>query len=86
MLSEGLLGYVFLLNTDENQDIEYFNYIFDHLYNQFKAPWTVAFVGYNEYKGKLRLPEDRKNIYCEPGKSDSVKNIFLSIMGSGEHK
>lgn len=82
-IAEGLLGYIFLINTDQEHDIEYFNYIANFLISKYNVPWTIAYTGEKQEIKNIRLPEERVPLKCYPEKKDSVKQVLLAIMETG---
>ena len=86
-LSEGLLGYVFLIDAQRPADFEYTSYLINYLTGMFQVPWTVAVTNIDvnnlellkQIKSNVRLPDDRKLMICNVSDKDDVKKTVLAL-------
>lgn len=85
-VSQGLLGYIILINAQKPENFEYANYIIGFLNDTYSAPWTVAITDTNEddklfdkVASKIRIPENRDLIPCDVSQKDDIRNVILSL-------
>ena len=86
-LSEGLLGYVFLIDANKPDEFEYASYLINYLTGIFKVPWTVAVTNIDvrnsdllrKIKSDIRLPDNRKLVICDVTDKNDVKKTIFSI-------
>jgi signal recognition particle receptor subunit beta len=86
-LSEGLLGYIFLIDAEKPNELEYTNYIINHLTSIFDVPWTIALTNIDtkdsnllkKIKSSLRIPDGRELHICDVTNIDDVRKIILSM-------
>lgn len=85
-VSQGLLGYIILINAQKPENFEYANYIISFLNDTYKVPWTVAITNtgdddnlFNKVESKIKIPENRDLIPCEISQKDDIKNAILSL-------
>jgi len=86
-LSEGLLGYIFLIDAEKPDELEYTNYIINHLTSIFDVPWTIALTNIDtkdskllkKIKSSLRIPDGRELRICDVTNKDEVRKIILSM-------
>ena len=85
-VSQGLLGYIILINAQTPENFEYANYIISFLNESHSVPWTVVITNtadddklFDEVVSKIRIPENRDLIPCEVSQKDDIKNVILSL-------
>jgi signal recognition particle receptor subunit beta len=86
-LSEGLLGYIFLIDAEKQEELEYTNYILNHLISAYSVPWTLAITNIDKKDSKLlkqiksaiTLPGKRKIDTCDVTDKEDVLRVLLSI-------
>jgi signal recognition particle receptor subunit beta len=86
-LSEGLLGSVFLVDAQHLEEIEYTNYVINHLVNLYNVPWAITVTNLdksdtkvlNKVKAQIRLPDDRAIEICDVKDREEVRQIIKSI-------
>jgi signal recognition particle receptor subunit beta len=86
-LSEGLLSYVFLIDAQHLEEIEYTNYVINHLVSLYNVPWAIAVTNLDKNNNKLlskvkaqvRLPDDRALQICDVKNREEVRQIIKSI-------
>ena len=85
-VSQGLLGYIILINARKPENFEYANYIIGFLNDTYSVPWTVAITDtadddevFNKVEKKIRIPENRDLIPCDVSQKDDIKNVILSL-------
>jgi len=86
-LSEGLLGYIFLVDAENPDEFEYTSYIITHLTNLFDVPWTIAVTNIDvknvtllkKIKSDIRVPDKRNLLICDVTNKDEVKKTILSM-------
>ncbi len=86
-LSEGLLGYIFLIDAEKPDDFEYTSYIINHLTSMFDVPWTVAVTNIapdntklmKQIRSGIRVPDNRELEICNVTEKEDVRKIILSM-------
>ena len=85
-VSQGLLGYIILINAKKPENFEYANYIIGFLKDTYTAPWTVVITNtddddelFNKVEAKIKIPENRDLIPCDISQKDDIKNAILSL-------
>lgn len=86
-LSEGLLGYIFLIDAEKQEELEYANYILNHLISAYSVPWTLAITNIDKKNSKLlkqirsaiMLPGKRNIDTCDVTDKEDVRRVILSI-------
>jgi signal recognition particle receptor subunit beta len=86
-LSEGLLGYVFLIDSKREDEFEYTNYVINNLISASAAPWTIAVSNLDKSKNKIPpkvkstfiLPKEHSMLICDVADKESVRSIVMSI-------
>jgi signal recognition particle receptor subunit beta len=85
-VSQGLLGYIILINAKKPENFEYANYIISFLNDTYSVPWTVAITEtedddevFNATEKKIRIPENRVLVPCDVSQKDDIKNVLLSL-------
>ncbi len=85
-VSQGLLGYIILIDAQTPENFEYANYIISFLNESHSVPWTVAITNtadddvlFDKVVSKIRIPENRDLIPCEVSQKDDIKNVILSL-------
>lgn len=86
-LSEGLLGYVFLVDAQKPGDFEYTSYLINYLTGIFQVPWTVAVTNIDtgdlnmlkQIKANIRMPDNRKLMICDVSDKDDVRKTVLAM-------
>jgi signal recognition particle receptor subunit beta len=89
-LSENLLGYIFLIDSEDINGLEYVNYIINNLTNTRDVPWTIAVTNLNKrskkipakIKTSLSLPKGKKILTCDLSKKDDIRKVILSLSNS----
>jgi len=89
-LSEGLVGYVLLIDAEKPEEFEFTNYIINHLMSLFPAPWTAAITNLTKddkkaekkLQSQIRLPEPRELRICDVSDKEDVRNLILSMRAS----
>ncbi len=87
-LSEGLLGYIFLIDAEKPDEFEYTSYIINHLTSMFDVPWTIAVTNMNAKDSRLlkkiqsgiRVPDGRKLLICDMTDKEDVRKTILSMV------
>ncbi len=86
-LSEGLLGYVFLVDAERPDEFEYTTYVMQNLIGTNDVPFTVAVTNiaagdnkkYKQISQQIRVPEKRQILVCDVTSKDDVRKVILSI-------
>ena len=85
-VSQGLLGYIILINAQKPENFEYANYIISFLNESYSVPWTIAITNtadddalFSKVETKIRIPETRDLIPCDVSQKDDIKNVILSL-------
>ncbi|MFC2089097.1 DUF4388 domain-containing protein, partial [Calditrichota bacterium] len=85
-LSEGLLGYIVLIDAQKPDHFEYALYMINNLCEHYAVPWVAALTNltdgeqlFDQVKDALKIPGDREIIPCDVSQKDDVKKIILSI-------
>jgi signal recognition particle receptor subunit beta len=86
-VSQGLLGYIILINAQKPENFEYANYIIGFLNDTYTVPWTVAITNttdddelFSKIESKIKIPENRDLIPCDVTQKDDIKNVILSLI------
>jgi len=84
--SEGLLGYIVLIDAQKPEEFEYAHYVINYLSELYSVPWAVAIANFSDdtplfenVEAKLNLPENRSAIPCDINQKDDVKNVILAL-------
>jgi signal recognition particle receptor subunit beta len=91
-LSEGLLGYIFLIDAEQPELLEYSNYLINYLVNTYHVPWACAVTNIDKNKTdqirKIRtslvITPNRDVLVCDVTDKDDVRKVIMSIRSSGE--
>jgi signal recognition particle receptor subunit beta len=91
-LSEGLLGYIFLIDAEQPDVLEYSNYLMNYLVKTYSVPWACAVTNLNKkntnqlrkIRTSLTIPPQRNMLVCDVTNKDDVRNVIMSLQGSGE--
>jgi signal recognition particle receptor subunit beta len=86
-LSEGLLGYIILVDAQRPDELEYTNYITNNLIAPHKVAITLAITNFkddnkkiiNEIKKAISPPEGRDIPVCDVSNKDDVRKVLLSL-------
>ena len=86
-LSEGLVGYIFLIDANRESEVEYTNYIIKNLISVHDVPWTIAVTNIEvsgkkvpaKIKSGLDLPKGRTLLTCNVTNKDEVRSVIMSI-------
>jgi len=85
-ISEGLLGYIVLIDAQKPEEFEYAQYIINYLSDLYSVPWTVAITNltgdnqlFEKVEKSAKLPAGRSIIPCDLNQKDDVKNVLLSL-------
>jgi signal recognition particle receptor subunit beta len=86
-LSEGLLGYVFLIDAGKKEELEYTNYIINHLSSAYSVPWTIAITNIDKadstslkkIRSSITLPDKRKIDTCDVSDKEDVRGVIMSL-------
>jgi signal recognition particle receptor subunit beta len=86
-LSEGLVGYIFLIDAKRDSEIEYTNYVINNLISAHDVPWTIAVTNIENSRKKvplkiksgLDLPKGRTLLTCNVTNKDEVRRVIMSI-------
>jgi signal recognition particle receptor subunit beta len=86
-LSEGLVGYVILIDAEKPEELEFTNYIVNHLMSLFPAPWTAAITNLDKnnkkeekkLQQKIRLPDARDIGICDVTNKEDVRALILAM-------
>jgi len=86
-LSEGLIGYIFLIDAKRDTEIEYTNYVINNLISIHNVPWTIAVTNIKsgtkkvpaKIKSALELPKGRSLLTCDVANKDDVRKVVMSI-------
>ena len=86
-LSEGLVGYIFLIDAKRESEIEYTNYVIKNLISVHNVPWTIAVTNIKnstkkippKIKSGLELPKERSLLTCDLTNKDDVRKVVMSI-------
>jgi len=86
-VSQGLLGYIILINAQKPENFEYANYIIGFLNDTYKVPWTAAITNtgdddalFNKVELKIKVPGNRNLVPCDVAQKDDIKNVILSLI------
>jgi len=91
-LSEGLLGYIFLIDAEHPDLLEYSNYLINYLVNTYHVPWACAVSNIDKnntdqlrkIRISLTIPPSRDVLVCDVTDKDDVRNVLMAIRSSGE--
>ena len=91
-LSEGLLGYIFLINAEEPEVLEYSNYLMNYLVKTYNVPWACAVTNLDKknidqlrkIRSSLTIPPNRDVLMCDVTNKDDVRKVIMSLRGSEE--
>jgi signal recognition particle receptor subunit beta len=91
-LSEGLLGYIFLIDAEQPDALEYSNYLMNYLIKTYGVPWACAVTNLEKnntnqlrkIRTGLTIPPQREVLVCDVTDKDDVRNVVMSLRGSGE--
>jgi signal recognition particle receptor subunit beta len=86
-LSEGLVGYIFLIDAKKEEELEYTNYLINHLINIYGVPWAIAVTNidkqntklFNKIMSNMQLPDKRKIEICDVYDKEDVRQVVMSI-------
>ena len=86
-LSEGLLGYIFLIDAEKPDEFEYTSYIINHLTSMFDVPWTIAVTNIDakdtrllrKIQSNIRIPDGRNLLICNMTDKEDVRKTILSM-------
>jgi signal recognition particle receptor subunit beta len=86
-LSEGLVGYIFLIDAQNDQDLEYTNYLISNLITTHDVPYTLAVTNLDKSVKKVPakiksgiLLDKRKTIHiCDVSSKDDVRKVIMSL-------
>jgi signal recognition particle receptor subunit beta len=89
-LTEGLVGYIFLIDAENPDEFEYTNYIINHLMTLYSAPWSAAITNLDKNDKKtekkiqsaIRFPESRELKVCDVTDKDDVHSLIMSMRAS----
>ena len=87
-LAGKMLGYIFLVNAAQPEQLEYLNYLIKSFRNRFQLPYAVAVtqlrhvkaLGIEEISQRLGLESYEELIPCDPKDLDNVKMILLNMV------
>jgi signal recognition particle receptor subunit beta len=90
-LSEGLLGYIFLIDAEQPDLLEYSNYLMNYLIKSYDVPWTCAVTNIDKkntnllrkIRTTLTIPAERDVLLCDVTSKDDIRNVVLSLRGGG---
>jgi len=86
-LSENLLGYIFLVDAEDVDGLEFSNYIINNLTNIHTVPWAIAVtISQNgnkkipsKMKTGLNLPKGRELLACDVSDKEDVRKVIMSL-------
>jgi signal recognition particle receptor subunit beta len=86
-LSEGLVGYIFLIDAKREAELEYTNYVISNLISIHEVPWTIAVTNIDNSEKKVPpkirsgfdLPKGRTLLTCDVTNKDDVRKVVMSI-------
>jgi hypothetical protein len=84
-ISEGLSGYVFLIDCSKTEDFEYNNYFINHLLSINHVPVCIVLMNFSEnenvdtIRSHFLIPEGIPWVIYNPDDAGSAKEIVLSI-------
>jgi len=86
-LSEGLVGYIFLIDAKREDEIEYTNYVISNLVSSHDVPWAIAVTNLEnkeqkippKIKSGLNLPKGKTLLSCDVTNKDEVRKVVMSI-------
>ncbi len=84
-LSEGVSGYIFLINDQKEDLFEYTNYLVNHLTGRNDVPWTIAITNMDDVdriedvKRAFHFTFPAEWIQCDTTDLDSIKTVLLSM-------
>jgi signal recognition particle receptor subunit beta len=87
-LSENLLGYIFLIEAAQENDLEYINYIINNLITAHPVPWTIAVTNLKKqgrkipasFKTGLKLSKGKKIMVCDVNEKEDVRAVVMSLI------
>ncbi len=87
-LSEGLLGYIFLIDAERPDEFEYTTYIMNNLISVNDVPFAVAVTNIasgdkkklKQVTQNVRVPGNRQLRICDVSDKEEVKKVILSII------
>jgi signal recognition particle receptor subunit beta len=86
-LSEDLVGYIFLIDSKRDSELEYTNYVINNLVSVHQVPWTIAVTNLPKtaksvpakIKSTFNLPKGRSLLLCDVTNKEDVREVLLSI-------
>ncbi len=86
-LSENLLGYIFLIDAEDFDGLEYVNYIINNLTSLHVVPWTIAVTNLKKggkkippkIKSGIVLPKGKKLLICDVSDKADVRKVIMSL-------
>ncbi len=84
-ISEGLVGYIFLIDGKESEEFKYINYIINHLINKYPVSIVIAVtnISTDEEKqsvcSKFKLPGKINWVIYQPNDLQSVRKALLAL-------
>ncbi len=87
-LSEGMLGYIFLIDADRPDEYEYTTYVINNLVSTYRVPFAAAVTNiasgdknkFRQASRNIRLPGTRELLICNVTNKDDVKKVIMSIL------
>jgi signal recognition particle receptor subunit beta len=86
-LSEGLVGYIFLIDAKKTDQFEFTNYIINHLISTYPVPMAVAITNIEandikliaQIKSIVKIPDKRDPLICNVTKREDVQRVIMSM-------
>lgn len=86
-LSEGLVGYIFLVDSDSKDELEYTNYVLANMISTHKVPYSVAVTNLPpsgkkippKIKSGIKLDRGKTLLTCDVTNKEDVRKVVMSI-------
>jgi signal recognition particle receptor subunit beta len=89
-ISENLVGYIFLIDAGNEDELEYTNYVINNLISTHNVPWTIAVTNMKKrakkipqkIKTKIHVGKGRTFLICDVKNKEHVRKVVMSITAS----
>ncbi len=86
-LSEGLVGYIFLIDSKQTQELEYTNYVINNLISKHEVPCAIAVTNLGKQANKIpqkiksaiHLSNRTTLMACDVTNKDDVRKVLMSL-------
>ena len=86
-LAEGLVGIIFLIDANQESELEYTNYVINNLFAVHQVPWTIAVTNLKKsvkkvpakIKSSITIDNKRNILTCDVKNKDDVRKVIISL-------